>query len=79
MGEIVLSELGAARMLARVFYGQPDLRDWLMESFGQELTEALTDVMIGKTTYGDALFSLTHWVRLLGRHLLTKKSAAKTK
>ena len=79
MGEIVLSELRAARMLARVFYGQPDLRDWLMESFGQELTEALTDVMLGKTTYGDALFSLTHWVRLLGRHLLTKKSAAKTK
>lgn len=54
----LLRELRAARALARVLYGHPRARRWLLSRTGQQFVETLTDVCAGARTYHGAAIRL---------------------
>ena len=51
LGSALLPELGIARVLARVIYDFPRVRTWLLARHGQRLSELLTRVVMGETSY----------------------------
>ncbi|TKB89082.1 MAG: geranylgeranyl reductase family protein [Nitrospira sp.] len=63
--ETILPELRAGRWLARLLYDFPRIRSWAFSRQGQRLCEAVTDVMAGKRTYRDLVFT----PRALLKHL----------
>ncbi len=60
----VLSELRAARQLARVLYDWPWLSGWVFRTRGRMLAEGVTDVMMGTRTYRSALTRPLNYLRL---------------
>ncbi|THJ17837.1 MAG: geranylgeranyl reductase family protein [Nitrospira sp. CG24B] len=65
LAERILPELRAGRWLARLLYDFPRIRSWAFSRQGQRLCEAVTDVMSGKRTYRDLVFT----PRALLKHL----------
>ncbi len=47
----LVPEVNIGVTLAKVFYGQPTVRNLLIKQFGQTFAEAMTDVFTGKRTY----------------------------
>lgn len=63
-----LSELKAARFLAKCLYECPRLRAWLLQRNGQKLSEFVTSVVSGEATYRAALSRPLNYARaVLGR------------
>lgn len=65
LGEI-LSELRLGRILSPLLYDWPSLRASLFKRHGQALSEAMTDVFLGRRTYRTLLGSPGNYLRLLG-------------
>ena len=61
----ILSELRAARLLARFLYNFPHLRNAVFKARGQLLAEAVTDVFMGDRTFRGAVMDAHSYVRLL--------------
>ena len=51
----LLPELRIARMLARVLYDFPRVRAWLFARHGQRMSEFVTRVVMGESSYRDAI------------------------
>ena len=60
----VLSELRWGRLLGRVIYQHPRVRDRLFRRHGQRLCQAMTDVLTGERTYRDILRRPANYLRL---------------
>ena len=60
----ILPELRLGRILSRIVFNYPKTRDNLFRLFGQKLTEAITDVIMGKKTYGELLHNPMNYLRL---------------
>jgi geranylgeranyl reductase family protein len=54
-------ELGLGRGLAHLTYHRPRLRRWIFERCGQTLSDAVTDVMLGDTTYARIVGRARTW------------------
>lgn len=63
----ILSELAAARLLAKVLYDWTYLRRWAFKINGRLLAEGVTDVYLGERTYRGSLSSPLNYLRLLYR------------
>ncbi len=63
----ILPDLRSARLLATLLYERPAIRRWLFRTWGQGLSEAIADVLLGARSYRD-VWGLA--VRSLGRRLL---------
>ncbi len=63
----LLRELRLARGLAWIIYNCPRLRGRLWGRHGQALSELVTQIVAGETTYGAELRRLGNYLRLLGR------------
>ena len=63
----ILSELRLGRVLGRLIYGHPAVCRRLFRWQGQRLCEAMTDVLMGDTDYGELLSTPTHYLKLLDR------------
>ncbi len=61
----VLSELRLGRMLARLTYSHPAICRRLFRWQGQRLCEAMTQVLMGDTTYAELLRTPAHYLKLL--------------
>jgi flavin-dependent dehydrogenase len=68
----VLRELGWGRLLASLLYRSRKVRNYLFQQYGQQLAEAMGDVVLGRRTYADLcrshlglrrLFRLTRYLR----------------
>ena len=68
LAERILPELRAGRWLARLLYDFPRIRSWAFSRQGQRLCEAVTDVMAGKRTYRDLMFTPRTLLKLLTPH-----------
>jgi geranylgeranyl reductase family protein len=55
LGKKILPELRLGRMLARLLYNHPRLRAWVFRKYGQRLSEAVTDLVMGERTYKEIL------------------------
>jgi geranylgeranyl reductase family protein len=66
--ETILPELRAGRWLARLLYDCPRIRSWAFSRQGQRLCEAVTDVMAGKRTYRDLMFTPQALLKRLTPH-----------
>jgi geranylgeranyl reductase family protein len=62
----LLGELKAARLLARLLYDYPRLRNWAFRKHGQALSELVADVVLGQRTLRDAACTLGNYLKLLG-------------
>lgn len=60
----ILRELRLGRILSKIVFNYPKMRDNLFRLFGQKLTEAMTDVIMGKKTYGELLHNPMNYLRL---------------
>jgi len=75
----MLPEIRAGKMMARLLYGRPALRARVFDAMGQQLCEALTDVITGNRTYRELLTRPGNWlkaVRVLGRQARGGRSMA---
>lgn len=63
----LLPELRVARLLARVLYDFPRVRASLLARHGQQLSELLTRVMMGETSYREAVQRPGNFLRLFGK------------
>ena len=61
----LLPELRVARVLARVLYDFPAVRAWLLTRHGQRLSEFLTGVVMGESSYSDAVRRPRNFLKLL--------------
>ncbi len=61
----VLSELRLGRKLARLTYSHPSICRHLFRWQGQRLCEAMTQVLMGDTTYAELLRTPAHYLKLL--------------
>jgi|CXWL01.1.fsa_nt_gi geranylgeranyl reductase family protein len=68
LAERILPELRAGRWLARLLYDFPRIRSWAFSRQGQRLCEAVTDVMAGKRTYRDLVFTPRALLKRLTPH-----------
>ncbi|NOU10905.1 MAG: geranylgeranyl reductase family protein [Nitrospira sp.] len=68
LAETILPELRAGRWLARLLYDFPRIRSWAFSRQGQRLCEAVTDVMAGKRTYLDLVFTPRALLKRLTPH-----------
>ncbi|MEO6567618.1 MAG: geranylgeranyl reductase family protein [Opitutaceae bacterium] len=64
--EKLLRELRVARWLARVLYDWPRLRVGLLTRHGQRLSELITQIVTGETTYTAAVGRPANYLKLLG-------------
>jgi flavin-dependent dehydrogenase len=62
----ILSELRAARFLARILYHHPHIRNAVFRLNGQRLCEFVADVVLGERTYRDAVRRPSSYFRLIG-------------
>ncbi len=60
----VLSELRLGRMLGRLIYKHPSICRRLFRWQGQRLCEAMTNVLMGDTDYGELLSTPAHYLKL---------------
>ena len=67
LGQTLLGELRIARWLAWVFYECPRLRTGLLQRHGQRMTELMTKIVTGETTYRAALRRPGNYLRLFRR------------
>jgi len=49
----ILPDLRSARLLAALLYERPAIRRWLFRTWGQGLSEAIADVLLGARSYRD--------------------------
>lgn len=61
----ILKELRLARALARLIYEYPGVLQRLLEFYGQEFTEAITDVVMGEKTYKRLLSDPRNYLQLV--------------
>ena len=61
----ILPELTAARRLATLLYDRPTLRGIIVRLYGQRLSEAVTDIMIGERTYREMISNPANYFKLL--------------
>ncbi|MEO7413685.1 MAG: geranylgeranyl reductase family protein [Opitutaceae bacterium] len=66
LGEKLLRELRVARWLARVLYDWPRLRGGLLTRHGQRLSELITQIVTGETSYTAAIRRPGNYLKLLG-------------
>jgi len=69
-------ELRIGRGLARLTYRVPRVRRWIFERSGQKLSDAVTDVMLGETTYTDVVHRARTWPLRRARRLLSSMLSA---
>ena len=62
----ILGELKAARLLARLLYEHPRLRNWAFRKHGQALSELVADVVMGQRSLRGAAFKPGNYLKLLG-------------
>jgi flavin-dependent dehydrogenase len=62
----VLPELATARLLADVLYRRPRAARFLFRRHGRALCEAMTDVVLGRSTCRSLVRDPRSWLRLLG-------------
>ena len=62
----LLPELRLARVLARIIYDFPRARAWLLTRHGQRLSERLTHLVMGETSYRATLGEPGNYWKLLG-------------
>ena len=60
----ILKELRLGRALAKLIYDYPRLLRRLLELYGQEFTEAVTDVVTGEKTYGKLMSTPSNYFQL---------------
>ena len=60
----ILLELRLGRALAKLIYDYPRLLRGLLELYGQEFTEAVTDVITGERTYKKLMSSPSNYFQL---------------
>jgi flavin-dependent dehydrogenase len=60
----LLADLRVARWLARVLYDHPRLRGFLFSRHGQRLSELLTQIVTGETSYGAAVRRPGNYLKL---------------
>jgi geranylgeranyl reductase family protein len=63
----IIPELRWAARLAKILYGKPRMRDTLFKWKGQRLTELMTDIVTGKTTYTELMTQPGNYLKLLRR------------
>jgi flavin-dependent dehydrogenase len=61
----IIKDLRASRLLARLIYNFPGIRRWLFKKYGQDLCEAVADILTGKRSYSTELFSLSNYLKLI--------------
>lgn len=61
--ETILSELRPARYLGKLLYGPASIRNYVFRRKGQQLAEAVTDVISGKATYRDLTARVRGYLR----------------
>jgi geranylgeranyl reductase family protein len=61
----LLPELRIARVLARLIYDFPRVRAWLLSRHGQRLSERLTRIVMGETSYRETVGEPGNWLKLL--------------
>lgn len=61
----ILSELRIARLLARGLYDFSRMRAWLFARHGQKLSEFMTELVMGRARYSDAVCRVGNYVKLL--------------
>ena len=65
LGSALLPELRIARVLARTIYDFPRVRSWLLTRHGQRLSELLTRVVMGETSYRETIRRPGNYWKLL--------------
>lgn len=66
LAENILPELRAGRLLARLLYHHPGVRDLAFRIGGQRLCEFVTDVVLGERSYHEALRNPASSLKLFG-------------
>ncbi len=61
----LLPELRIARVLARTIYDFPRVRSWLLARHGQRLTERLTQIVMGESSYRETVRRPGNYAKLL--------------
>ncbi len=64
LGESLLPELRAGRLLAGILYRNRHIRTWVLRRFGRKLSEAVTDVLTGVRTYRTLLSDPANYLKL---------------
>jgi len=64
LSQRILKELRLGRLLAKLVYNYPKMLIRLLELYGQEFTEAVTDVVMGEKTYKKLLFDPMNYLEL---------------
>jgi len=67
LSQRILRELRLGRALARLVYDYPKVLKRLLELYGQEFTEAVTDVIMGQKTYKKLLSEPMNYLELFRR------------
>lgn len=68
----ILPELRYGRILAKGLYEHPNVRNRVFRLIGNQIVQAMADIVTGKTTYGKVLLSPLSYLsalRLRSRHL----------
>ncbi len=65
----ILRELACARMLSKLLYEFPEVRSRVFKRCGRELASAMTDIIVGESTYRQAIGNPINYARLLSRQL----------
>ena len=64
--ENILRDLRAGRLLAKVLYDYPGIRNRAFRRSGQQLTDFMADVVMGERGYMDALKSPSSYWKMFG-------------
>jgi hypothetical protein len=65
MAANILPELRAGRLLAWAVYKNPRLSAWLFRTHGRALSELVTDIVMGRSTYVSALRNPSNYLKVL--------------
>jgi flavin-dependent dehydrogenase len=72
--ENILGELRAGRKLAALLYGFPRFRNWVFTRGGHNLAEFMADVVMGSTSYREALRRPSAYLKAFGFRRLFRSS-----
>ncbi len=61
----ITPELSAAHLLAKVLYVYPRVRTWTFRRYGGKITDAVTDIFMGASTYHGAISNPMNYLKLL--------------
>ncbi|MEW6730983.1 MAG: geranylgeranyl reductase family protein [Acidobacteriota bacterium] len=64
LAKTILPELWWGRRLAKLLYGYPRLRTRLFRRYGTKLSEAVTDLVMGKLSYRKIIFNPRNYLKL---------------